>query len=53
MWLEQLLASQELHDDNERLHDEVQKLLNRLSGLAIGPALKIGFLKSMMRARGL
>lgn len=30
---------------------EVQKLLKRLSGLAIGPALKIGFLKSLMRAR--
>ena len=30
---------------------EVQKLLRRLSGIAIGPALKIGFLKSLMRAR--
>ena len=30
---------------------EVQKLLRRLAGLAIGPALKIGFLKSLMRAR--
>jgi ribonuclease R len=30
---------------------EVQKLLKRLGGLAIGPALKIGFLKSLMRAR--
>jgi ribonuclease R len=30
---------------------EVQKLLKRLDGLAIGPALKIGFLKSLMRAR--
>jgi ribonuclease R len=30
---------------------EVQKLLRRLTGMAIGPALKIGFLKSLMRAR--
>jgi ribonuclease R len=30
---------------------EVQKLLQRLDTLAIGPALKIGFLKSLMRAR--
>src|SRR5439155_14809896 len=30
---------------------EVQKLLERLNKLPIGPALKIGFLKSLMRAR--
>jgi ribonuclease R len=30
---------------------EVQKLLHRLGTLPIGPALKIGFLKSLMRAR--
>ncbi|MBL9113634.1 MAG: ribonuclease R [Verrucomicrobiaceae bacterium] len=30
---------------------EVQKLLARLAHLPIGPALKFGFLKSMMRAR--
>ena len=30
---------------------EVQKLLHRLNLLPIGPALKIGFLKSLMRAR--
>lgn len=30
---------------------EVQKLLERLGTLPIGPALKIGFLKSLMRAR--
>jgi ribonuclease R len=30
---------------------EVQKLLHRLDPLPIGPALKIGFLKSLMRAR--
>ena len=31
--------------------EEVQKLLKRLNGIAIGSALKIGFLKSLMRAR--
>ena len=31
--------------------NEVQKLLEKLNGLAIGQALKIGFLKSLMRAR--
>jgi ribonuclease R len=30
---------------------EVQRLLARLNSLLIGPALKIGFLKSLMRAR--
>jgi ribonuclease R len=30
---------------------EVQKLLAKLNALPIGPALKIGFLKSLMRAR--
>ena len=30
---------------------EIQKLLEKLGTLAIGPALKIGFLKSLMRAR--
>ena len=30
---------------------DVQRLLQKLSTLAIGPALKIGFLKSLMRAR--
>jgi ribonuclease R len=30
---------------------EVQRLLHQLGTLAIGPALKIGFLKSLMRAR--
>jgi len=30
---------------------EVQKLLERLNNLPIGPALKIGFLRSLMRAR--
>ena len=36
---------------NLRQRQEVQRLLHRLSGLPIGPALKIGFLKSLMRAR--
>jgi ribonuclease R len=31
--------------------NEVQKLLSKLGTLSIGPALKIGFLKSLMRAR--
>ena len=30
---------------------EVQKVLQKLNALAIGPALKIGFLRSLMRAR--
>ena len=30
---------------------EVQKMLRRLKGLSIGPALKIGLLRSLMRAR--
>ncbi|TLD71853.1 ribonuclease R [Phragmitibacter flavus] len=33
------------------LRPEIQKLFERLQGLAIGQALKIGFLKSLMRAR--
>jgi ribonuclease R len=36
---------------NLRRPAEVQKLLHRLNALPIGPALKIGFLKSLMRAR--
>ncbi|MHB1306660.1 MAG: ribonuclease R [Limisphaerales bacterium] len=36
---------------NLRQRGEIQKLLQRLGRLAIGPALKIGFLKSLMRAR--
>jgi ribonuclease R len=34
-----------------RQRTEVQKLLERLDRLPIGPALKIGFLKSLMRAQ--
>lgn len=36
---------------NLRQRTEVQRLLNRLDTLPIGAALKIGFLKSLMRAR--
>jgi ribonuclease R len=36
---------------NLRKRPEIQKLLQKLGTLAIGPALKIGFLKSLMRAR--
>jgi ribonuclease R len=36
------------HLSNRR---EVQKLLEKLNSLPIGPALKIGFLKALMRAR--
>ena len=36
---------------NLRHRPEVQRLLQKLSTLPIGPALKIGFLKSLMRAR--
>ena len=36
---------------NLRTRGEVQKLLQKLNALAIGQALKIGFLKSLMRAR--
>src|SRR5260221_3902481 len=36
---------------NLRNRQEVQKLLAKLGTIAIGPALKIGFLRSLMRAR--
>src|SRR5206468_3820703 len=36
---------------NLRQRPEVQRLLHKLNSLPIGPALKIGFLKSLMRAR--
>jgi ribonuclease R len=36
---------------NLNLRPEVQKLLAKLGTLPIGPALKIGFLRSLMRAR--
>ena len=36
---------------NLRLRGEIQRLLQKLGTLPIGPALKVGFLKSLMRAR--
>lgn len=36
---------------NLRERQEVERLLHKLTSLPIGPALKIGFLKSLMRAR--
>ncbi len=36
---------------NLRHRSEVQRLLRTLDGLPIGPALKLGFLKSLLRAR--
>jgi ribonuclease R len=36
---------------NLKQRPEIQKLLQKLGTLSIGPALKIGFLKSLMRAR--
>jgi ribonuclease R len=47
----QEVLSQNVPCGNLRQTAEVQKLLNRLGTLPIGPALKIGFLKSLMRAR--
>ena len=44
------VLSQNVPCGNLRQTAEVQKLLQRLSTLPIGPALKIGFLKSLMRA---
>lgn len=45
------LLSHQVPCGNLRKRPEVQKLLRRLDSLAIGPALKIGFLRSLMRAR--
>jgi len=45
------VLSQNVPCGNLRQTTEVQKLLNRLGTLPIGPALKIGFLRSLMRAR--
>jgi ribonuclease R len=47
----QEVLSQNVPCGNLRQTAEVQKLLHRLNALPIGPALKIGFLKSLMRAR--
>ncbi len=45
------LLSHNVPCGNLRQPAEVQKILARLNTLPIGPALKIGFLKSLMRAR--
>ncbi len=45
------VLSHDIPCGNLRKTSEVQKLLNRLDKMVIGPALKIGFLKSLMRAR--
>jgi ribonuclease R len=47
----QEVLSQNVPCGNLRQPAEVQKLLHRLNALPTGPALKIGFLKSLMRAR--
>jgi ribonuclease R len=47
----QEVLSQNVPCGNLSQPTEVQKLLSRLGTLPIGPALKIGFLKSLMRAR--
>ncbi|MGD0411900.1 MAG: ribonuclease R [Verrucomicrobiota bacterium] len=45
------VASHQVPCGNLAQRGEVQKLMRRLNALAIGPALKVGFLKSLMRAR--
>jgi ribonuclease R len=45
------VLSHDLPCGNLRHRPEVQTLLRRLNALPIGPALKIGFLRSLMRAR--
>jgi len=45
------VLSQNVPCGNLRQPTEVQKLMQRLNSLPTGPALKIGFLKSLMRAR--
>ena len=45
------VLSQNVPCGNLRQPAEVQKLLHRLNALPTGPALKIGLLKSLMRAR--
>ncbi|MAS93523.1 MAG: ribonuclease R [Verrucomicrobiales bacterium] len=47
----QEVLSHNLACGNLEKKEEVQKLLRRLNNLAIGAALKIGFLRSLMRAR--
>ena len=45
------VASHRIPCGNLAQRGEVQKLMRRLNALPVGPALKIGFLKSLMRAR--
>ena len=45
------VVSHQIPCGNLAQRGEVQKLMRRLNALPIGPALKIGFLKSLMRAR--
>lgn len=45
------VLSHQIPCGNLQHRPEVQKLLHHLGTIAIGPALKIGFLKSLMRAR--
>ncbi len=45
------VLSQNVPCGNLSKKEEVQKLMTKLGTLPIGPALKIGFLKSLMRAR--
>jgi ribonuclease R len=45
------VLSHNIHCGNLLNRREVQKLLEKLNSLAIGQALKIGFLRSLMRAR--
>jgi ribonuclease R len=45
------VAGHQIPCGNLSQRGEVQKLMRRLNALAVGPALKIGFLKSLMRAR--
>jgi ribonuclease R len=45
------VTSHQIPCGNLSQRGEVQKLMRRLNTLPVGPALKIGFLKSLMRAR--
>jgi ribonuclease R len=45
------VVSHQIPCGNLAQRGEVQKLMRRLNALPVGPALKIGFLKSLMRAR--
>ncbi len=47
----QEVLSHQIPCGNLAQRGEVQKLMRRLNDLPVGPALKIGFLKSLMRAR--